>query len=37
MLKWPYLSQFVMSLTDFAYLAVFNDALLGSGIKIKKF
>ena len=36
-LKWPYLNQFVMPLTDFAYLEIFSDALSGSGIKFKIF
>ena len=32
-----YLSQFVIPVTDFAFLEVFHDALLGSGIKIQQF
>ena len=32
---WPYLSQFETHMTDFAHLNVFNDALLGYGIRIE--
>ena len=35
--QWLYLSQFVMPLTDFAYLEVLHDALSGNGIKVHKF
>ena len=34
-LMWPYLSQFVISLTNFVCLEIFNHALSGYGIKVK--
>ena len=34
---WPYLNQFKINLTKFAYLEVFNDVLSGYGIQIQKF